>query len=63
MENRGTLDTLGLMQYLKIGRNSAQKLMRSKDFPAIQISPRRRVVPVTELEAWLRRQAIDNQHH
>lgn len=50
MENRGALDTNGLMEYLGIGRNNAQALMRRADFPSVQITPRRRIVPIIALE-------------
>ena len=61
MENRATLDTAGLMEYLGIGRNRAQDLMRRKDFPSVQITARRRVVAVSALEAWLAEQAAKKE--
>lgn len=57
METRRTLDTNGLMKYLGIGRNNAQALMRREEFPSIQITPRRRIVPIVALERWLEEQA------
>lgn len=57
MENRGALDTNGLMEYLGIGRNNAQALMRKQGFPSVQITPRRRIVPIIALERWLEEQA------
>ena len=57
MDSRGTLDTNGLMEYLGIGRNNAQALMRRSDFPSIQLTPRRRVVPITALERWMEQEA------
>lgn len=55
MSKDDVLDTRGLMAFLKIGRNKALELMRTEGFPAIQISPRRKVVPVDALLQWLKK--------
>ena len=51
------LDTSELAETLGICMPRAYELMRSIDFPAIQVSPRRRVVPRAALEKWLMQQA------
>lgn len=51
------LNTSELAETLGICRPRAYELMRRSDFPAIQLSERRRVVPRAALEEWLRQQA------
>lgn len=60
-DNKGTLDTTGLMKYLGIGRNNAQALMRRSGFPSVQITPRRRIVSIAVLERWLEEEAKRNE--
>ena len=42
---------------LGICRPAAYDLMHRRDFPSIQVTPRRFVVPKAALEEWLTRQA------
>lgn len=56
MENK-TLTVKELKDYLKIGQNTAYRLTKRADFPAVRISPRRIVIPLAGLEKWL-----ENQH-
>lgn len=54
-------DAKELAAVLGICLPRAYDLMRSRDFPAIQVTPRRRVVPRAALEDWLQRQANRGQ--
>ncbi|MCL2046123.1 MAG: helix-turn-helix domain-containing protein [Oscillospiraceae bacterium] len=40
-------------QLLSLGRNRTYELLKRPDFPAIWVSPRRVVVPISALESWL----------
>lgn len=49
-----------LADVLGICLPKAYDLMRSKGFPAVQLTPRRRVVPRAALDEWLMRQVDQN---
>lgn len=51
------LDANELAAALGICRPAAYDLLHRRDFPSIQITPRRFVVPRAALEEWLTRQA------
>lgn len=51
------LDANELAEALGICRPRAYDLMHRRDFPSIQITPRRFVVPRAALEEWLLQQA------
>ena len=42
---------------LGIAKGNAYQLCRQPDFPAIRVSPRRIVIPVDGLKAWMERNA------
>ena len=52
-----------LADVLGICLPKAYDLMRSKGFPAVQLTPRRRVVPRAALDEWLMRQVDQNADH
>lgn len=52
-----TLDAPELAKVLGICKPRAYELMKQKDFPSIQISERRFVVPRAALDKWLLEQA------
>lgn len=52
-----------LAAVLHISRPNAYELCSREDFPAIRISPRRIVVPVDALQAWLNQQATKKPPH
>lgn len=52
-----TLDAPELAKVLGICKPRAYELMKQKDFPSIQISERRFIVPRTALDKWLLEQA------
>ena len=52
-----TLDAPDLAKALGICKPRAYELMRQKDFPSIQISERRFIVPRAALDKWLLEQA------
>lgn len=52
-----TLDAPELAKALGICKPRAYELMRQKDFPSIQISERRFIVPRAALDKWLLEQA------
>lgn len=54
---RLTLDAPELAKALGICKPKAYELMKRKDFPSIQISERRYVVPRAALDKWLLEQA------
>jgi len=45
-----------LAAYLRIGIESARKLMNQPDFVTITLSPHVRIIPVSALEEWLQKQ-------
>ena len=51
------LDAPELAEALGICKPRAYELMRQKDFPSIQISERRFIVPRAALDKWLLEQA------
>lgn len=51
------LDAPELVEALGICKPRAYELMRQKDFPSIQISERRFIVPRAALDKWLLEQA------
>lgn len=57
MSQKLVLTTQELAEVLGICRPSAYELMNQADFPAVQISPRRKVVPYDALKTWLAQQA------
>lgn len=57
MSQKLVLTTHELAEVLGICRPSAYELMNRDDFPAVQISPHRKVVPYDALETWLAQQA------
>lgn len=57
MNDKLVLSVQELASVLGICKPRAYELMNSADFPAIQISPRRKVVPRDALETWLAQQA------
>lgn len=57
MSQKLVLTTQELADVLGICRPRAYELMNQHDFPAVQISPRRKVVPCDALEAWLAQKA------
>lgn len=46
-----------LAKLLDVSLASAYQLCRQPDFPAIRVSPRRIVIPVDGLKAWMERNA------
>ena len=52
-----TLNAPELAKVLGICKPRAYELMKQKDFPSIQISERRFIVPRAELDKWLLEQA------
>ncbi len=42
---------------LGVSAQSVYQLCKTKDFPAVRISPRRIVIPATELAEWMRENA------
>ena len=52
-----TLDAPELAKVLGICKPRAYQLMKQKDFPSIQISERRFIVPRAALDKWLLEQA------
>lgn len=46
-----------LAEALGIAKANAYALCRQPDFPAIRVSPRRIVIPVDGLKAWMQRNA------
>ena len=56
-----TLDAPELAEALGICKPRAYELMRQKDFPSIQISERRFIVPRAALDKWLLDQAGHNE--
>lgn len=46
-----------LAQLLSVSVGNAYQLCRQPDFPAIRVSPRRIVIPVDGLKAWMERNA------
>lgn len=52
-----TLDAPELAKVLGICKPRAYELMKRKDFPSIQISERRFIVPRAALDKWLLEQA------
>nr|DAH79300.1 MAG TPA: helix-turn-helix domain protein [Caudoviricetes sp.] len=56
-EEKLTLDAPELAKALGICKPRAYELMRQKDFPSIQISERRFIVPRAALDKWLLEQA------
>ena len=57
MKDKLVLSVQELASVLGICKPRAYALMNSADFPAIQISPRRKVVSCDALEAWLAQKA------
>ncbi len=57
MNDKLVLSVQELASVLGICKPRAYELMNSADFPAIQISPRRKVVPRDALETWLAQKA------
>ena len=52
-----TLDAPELAKVLGVCKPRAYELMKQKDFPSIQISERRFIVPCAALDKWLLEQA------
>lgn len=50
-----TLNTNDVAKFLNIGITNAYKLMNSKGFPSVQVTPRRKIVTLEALKEWLNR--------
>lgn len=62
MDEEGRIQRLAysvdeLTEVLGIGRIQAYDLVNREDFPKVRTSAKRMVIPVKELDEWIRRQA------
>lgn len=57
MTNKVVYNVPELAKMLDVSLACAYQLCRQPDFPAIRVSPRRIVIPVDGLKAWMERNA------
>lgn len=56
-----TMSVQEVANALGISRTTAYEVVNRADFPAIRVSPRRIVVPVSEFNEWLKKEAWNNE--
>lgn len=54
MPVKATLNVKELSKYLGVGLNTAYELVRQSDFPAIRVGEKRIIIPVEQLDEWLK---------
>ena len=57
IEKPATFTVEEMQRYLKVGQNTAYKLIHREGFPVIWVSKRRAIIPVKALDKWLEENA------